>query len=400
MKIDWLKPLLGHPGPFATVYIDATRANEAADREVENRWKGVRRQLQAEGATAAVLDDLEEVVLRPTRVPGPHGRVLIADAEGVLVDRVVKDPPALTKGSWGPVPALLQAARAADESVDYVRVVVDRQGADLTWSVAGGHLPYGEAETVDGGHDVINKVRTGGLSHKRIESRAEDSWERNAEAVAAELDRQVLEHRPELVLLTGEVRAVPLVRAALNRATQALVVEVPGGGRAAGIHEASFEAHVEDALDSFRERRREQVLAELREGQGREVGAVSSVDDVVAVLARGQVKELVLADEYGQGGGLDGRTLWIGPSPMHIAASRADLEAQGVEAGDLEELPATVALVRAAFGQDAGLTFAPEGSVELIEGVGATLRWHDDSTPQEVAATMSGDDVRLRGDVL
>ncbi|MGO3485468.1 MAG: hypothetical protein ACTINV_15395, partial [Cellulosimicrobium funkei] len=92
MKIDWLKPLLGHPGPFATVYIDATRANEAGDREVENRWKGVRRQLHQEGAPDAVLDDLEEVVLRPTRVGGTHGRVLIADDTGVLVDRVVKDP--------------------------------------------------------------------------------------------------------------------------------------------------------------------------------------------------------------------------------------------------------------------------------------------------------------------
>ncbi len=54
MKIDWLKPLLGHPGPLATVYIDATRANEAGDREVENRWKGVRRQLHQEGAPDAV----------------------------------------------------------------------------------------------------------------------------------------------------------------------------------------------------------------------------------------------------------------------------------------------------------------------------------------------------------
>ena len=399
MKIDWLKPLLGHPGPFATVYIDATRANEAGDREVENRWKGVRRQLRQDGAPDAVLDDLEEVVLRPTRVGGTHGRVLIADETGVLVDRVVKDPPALTKGSWGPVPALLQAARAADESVDYVRVVVDRQGADITWSVAGGHVPYGEPETVEGGHDVINKVRTGGLSHKRIESRAEDSWERNAEAVAAEIERQAAEYRPELVILTGDVRAVPLVRGALGRSVAELVVEVPGGGRGPGINEAAFEANVADALDSYRERRREKVLAEFRQEQGRESGAVTSVEDTVAVLARGQVKELVLADEYGQGATLDGRELWIGPSPMHIADSREEIEALGVTEG-LEKLPATVALVRAAIGQDAGLTFAPEGSVELIEGVGATLRWADEGTPREVAATMSGDDSRLRGEII
>lgn len=399
MKIDWLKPLLGHPGPFATVYLDATRGDEATAREVENRWKGVRRALAAAGAPASIIDELEESVTLPTRMPGPHGRVLIADEEGVLVDRVLKDPPAVTKGLWGPVPALLQAARAADESVDYVRVVVDRQGADLTWSVAGGHLPYGDAESVEGGHDVINKVRTGGLSHKRIEARAEDSWERNAEAVAAELDRQVLEHRPELVLLTGDVRAVPLVRAALTKATEELVVEVAGGGRGPGINEAAFESNVEDALESFRERRREAVLAEFRQEQGREAAAVTSLEDVVAVLSRGQVKELILADEYGQDAELDGRTLWIGPSPLHIGSSRSAITDLGVSEG-IEELPATVALVRAAIGQDAGLTFSPDGSVELIEGVGATLRWNDDSTPNEVAATMSGDDARLRGEMV
>jgi hypothetical protein len=399
MKIDWLKPLLGHPGPFATVYFDATRGDEATAREVENRWKGVRRTLAAAGAPASVVDELEEAVLLPTRAPGPHGRVLIADAEGVLVDRLLKDPPAVTKGLWGPVPALLQAARAADESVDYVRVVVDRQGADLTWSVAGGHLPYGDAESVEGGHDVINKVRTGGLSHKRIETRAEDSWERNAEAVAAELERQVLAHRPEVILMTGDVRAVPLVRAALTKATDDLVVEVAGGGRAPGINEAAFEAKIAEALESFRERRREAVLAEFRQEQGREAAAVTSVEDVVAVLSRGQVKELILADEYGQDTELDGRTLWIGPSPLHIGASRSDITDLGVSEG-IEELPATVALVRAAIGQDAGLTFSPNGSVELIEGVGATLRWNDDGTPNEVAATMSGDDRRLRGEMV
>jgi hypothetical protein len=135
---------------------------------------------------------------------------------------------------------------------------------------------------------------------------------------------------------------------------------------------------------------------------------VTSVDDVVAVLARGQVKELVLAEQIaldaasalaadGAGstnGLLNGRRLWIGPDPMHIASSRSDLLDLGVTEG-LEELPAALALLRAAIGQDAGLTFAPEGSVELIEGVGATLRWHDEGTPKEVAATMSGDDVRL-----
>lgn len=399
MKIDWLKPLLGHPGPFATVYIDATRANEVGYREVENRWKGVRRELHQQGVPDPVLDALEEVALRPTRVAGPHGRVLIADEGGVLVDRVLQEPPAMTQGRWDQVPALLQAARAGDEAVRHVRVAVDRTGADMVWSDAAGYVTSAETETVQGDHDVINKVSAGGWGQRRVETRAEDSWERNAETVAAELERQVGEHRPEVVLLTGDVRSVPLVRRALGRAVEEIVVEVPGGGRAAGIQEAAFEEHVSDALDSFRERRREKVLAEFRQEQGRESGAVTSVDDVVTVLSRGQVEELILADAYAQDTSPDGRTLWIGPSPLHIAASRAELEALGVSEG-IEELPAPIALVRAAIGQDAGVTFAPDGSVELIGGVGATLRWSDEGTPKEVAATMSGDDSRLRGEVI
>ena len=43
MKLDWLKPLLGRPGPFTTVYIDATRADAAGETEVLDRWKGLRR---------------------------------------------------------------------------------------------------------------------------------------------------------------------------------------------------------------------------------------------------------------------------------------------------------------------------------------------------------------------
>lgn len=393
MKIDWLKPLLGHPGPFATLHLDATPSEQAADRDVEGRWNSARKDLAQQGAPSAVLDVLQEVVLRPTRVPGPHGRIVIADDTGVLVDRVVNNPPTVTTCTWAPVPALLQAALAADESVELLKVAVDRQGADFLRAGPSGK----EHSTFQAPHDEIEKSGSNEVKRARIESRAEDSWERNAAAVAAEIERKVGETRPELVLLTGDVRVVALVRAALTAPTTENVVEVSGGGRSGGgVHEGAFAERVGEALDSYRERRRERVLAELRQELGRESNAVTSVGDVVAVLSRGQVKELVLAEEYGAGGSpMNGRKLWIGPDPMHIASSRSELEALGVT-GQLEELPASVALVRAAVGQDAGLTFAPEGSVGLMDGVAATLRWRDEGTPTEAIASMSGDDQRLR----
>lgn len=394
MKIDWLKPLLTAPGPFVTVYIDATRTSEG-DREVENRWKSVRRSLEKDGADDALLDVISEEIVRPTRVGGSHGRVVIADATGILVDRVTKTPPAVQKGTYGPFPALLQAAGAADESVDYLRIVVDRLGADLTWSEAGGHMPYAEHESVEGGHDVVNKVSSGGLSHRRIEARAEDSWERNAEAVAAEVERQVAEHRPEVLLLSGDVRAVSLVKGALPKKTAELVVDVAGGSRGPGVNEESFEANIHEALEAFRVQRRSQVLDEFRLEHGRSTGGVTGLADVIAVLARGQVKELLLSDQYGPDTELDGRSVWVGAEPLQLAGSEAELTALG-SISDEHELPATIALVRAALGQDAGLTFVPDDELSLVDGVGALLRWHDSGTPgDELAPSMSSDGGRI-----
>ncbi|MBO0609947.1 hypothetical protein J0911_13020 [Myceligenerans salitolerans] len=413
MKIDWLKPLLGHPGPFATVYLDATPSDKAvADRDVANRWRAARKSLAAQGAPEGVLDSMEEAARRPTWEPGLHGRVVIADDTGVLVDRVLHEAPTADVASWSNVPELLQAVRAADESVELLVVVIDRKGADFTRTGVGGRV-YEQFTAPD---DEIAKTGSTGTKRATIESRAEDSWERNAAAIAAELERRAAESAPELVVLTGDVRMVPGVREAVTRPLAEICVEIPGGVRggpatvggaaaANGVaNGGAFADRVAEALDSYRERRRERVLADLRQGLGRDEGAVSSVDDVVAVLRRAQVAELVLAEEYGAGNGqLNGRTLWIGPEPAHIASDRSDLEALGAPHDGLEELPAAVALVRAAIAQDAGLTFAPEGSVGagaggLVDGVAATLRWHDGYTPHEFAATMSGDDVRLRGE--
>jgi len=87
--------------------------------------------------------------------------------------------------------------------------------------------------------------------------------------------------------------------------------------------------------------------------------------------------------------------MWVGPDPLQVGLDRGDLESIGVTDG-ARELPAEVALVRAAIGQDAGVTFAVDGSVDLIDGVGAVLRWSDPGTPSESLVSQSGDQARLR----
>ncbi|KQY20707.1 hypothetical protein ASD16_20685 [Cellulomonas sp. Root485] len=395
MDLHWLKPLLGRPSPFTTVYLDATRTGANADAEAADRWRAVRRSLERDGASAGVLDDIAELVSVPTGVRGPHGRVVVADAQGVVVDRVLSEPPAQSHAVFGPAPALLPAVRAADETVTYLLVAVDRNGADLTWAAGGTVRTEGgpETETVDGGHDDVHKTREGGLD-RRSQTRAEDSWGRNAEAVAAVLDKRVAERGPDLVLITGDVRAVALVREAVGQPTRELLVDVPGGGRGEGLKKGSFEGHVAETLAAFRKRRSDAVLDRFREAQGRGGGAVTALEDVIEVLRRGQVAELVLhVDSLTSG--LADRTLWVGPEPLQVATSAGDLASIGVTGG-AEEMDANVALVRAALGQDAGLTFAEDGTVDLVDGIGAVLRWSDDSTPSEAVPTQSADQARLR----
>jgi hypothetical protein len=395
MDLHWLKPLLGRPAPFTTVYLDATRNGATGDAEAADRWRAVRRSLERDGAPAWILDQIADVVSVPTGVRAPHGRVIVADAQGVVVDRVLSEPPAHSHAVFGPAPALLPAVRAADETVSYLLVEVDRNGADLTWAAGGTVRTEGgpQTETVEGGHDDVHKTREGGLD-RRSQTRAEDSWGRNAEAVAAVLDKRVAERRPDLVVITGDVRATKLVCEALGQQARELVVEVQGGARGEGVNQGAFAAKVTETLDAFRTRRRQAVLDRFREAQGRGDGAVTALGDVIEVLRRGQVAELVM-----QAGaltsGLAERTLWVGPEPLQLATSAGDLASIGVT-GEARQMDANVALLRAALAQDAGVTFAEDGAADLVDGIGAVLRWSDDSTPSEAVPTQSADQARLR----
>lgn len=375
MKLDTLRPLLDHDGPLTTVCLDVTKSDELGDRELRSRWAALRRALEHQGAPAATIDAIAETVLVPTHVPGPHGRFVVAAGAEILFDRVLASAPVREEAFHDGVPSLMPAARALEEAVRYLLVEVDRTGADLTWS--GVDLPD---EQVEGGHDVLHKVRAGGWSHRRMQTRVEDSWDRNAGAVAAELDRLVTAAQPEVVLLTGDVRAVALLRAEVGHAAADVLLDVPGGSRADGVHQDAFAARLHEAMEGYRARRRGAVLARLHEALGRGE-AVSSLEDVVAVLRRGQVAELVLADEASLEP-LTDRGLVIGDDPLAIGTRPSEIEALGLEP---REVRADVALLRAAVAQDAGVTFAPEGSVALVDGIGAVLRWSDASTPHEQA---------------
>ena len=86
--------------------------------------------------------------------------------------------------------------------------------------------------------------------------------------------------------------------------------------------------------------------------------------------------------------------LWVGPEPLQIALRRGELASLGVDDSQAHQVRAGVALLRAAVAQDAGVTFTVEGSIDLVDGVGAILRWSDPATPHETAPSYTRDSQR------
>lgn len=381
-----------------TVIIDATSGPDSRDATVLHRWSDLRRTLSPEGVDdvpAADCEAVTEALGVPVHVRGEFGRVLVAAGGQVVLDRLLPEPPGVDRAVVSDRPHAFALARAADATVRYLLVNVDRAGADFALYDAPAGLT-GEVETagtVEGAHDALTKPNLGPLGHKRIDNRAEDSWERNAEAVATELERIYTERRPELVLLTGDLRAVALVREQLGRPTDEKVVEISGGGRAAGVNTRALQEQVAAAQTQLRERRRAETVAKFRQEMGRDGAAVSGADAVLDVLRKGQVADLLLApDVAGPPSRLAKRSLWIGPGALELARSAEDLHSLGVQ--DPWEVRADLAIGRAVLDQGAGITIAEELDA-VSDGVGALLRWHDSATPGGHALAGSADSGRV-----
>ena len=185
MRLSWLRPAYGDSsgGSYATVYLDATRAEESGPAQVALRWRAARERLADEGASEVLLGAMEQRALRPTGVAGPHGLLLVGHDDRLTFDRTLEDPPEREPVSWSAVPHLLPLLRQEAYVVPYALVLVDREGADVT--VVGPHHEDLESFSREGSHDVIHKVPTGGWSAARYQRRAEDSWQRNAGELAA-----------------------------------------------------------------------------------------------------------------------------------------------------------------------------------------------------------------------
>lgn len=361
MRFPWLKDVLTENPPFLTVYVDTTRKGASSGPELTTRWEHLREAAARSGAPVGILQQIEDSILTPAGIGGPHGRAFLATADQLHIDRVLPVPP--QEGiTWDQRPKLLPLMRVAKDAVSQILVEVNRSGADFSLrapedpKLTGSRNVLGEDGSVEGGHDELRKVHVKGQRGWRntnIEARVEDSWERNAEAVAEKLDKLVREYRPDLVILTGDVRAANLLKEEVGQETRARLVEVPGGGRTEGIDREAFEQHLAEAVNEFIAKREKASVDKFIEQQARDGQAVAGIAETRSALKRGQVDELLITE--------------------------------GAEPKDVEDL------LFLALTTDAAVQTVPSEAVSLQEGVGAILRWRDDATASSAVPTMSGD---------
>jgi len=174
--------------------------------------------------------------------------------------------------------------------------------------------------------------------------------------VADAVEKVLRERHVDMVMLSGDVRAMGLLREALGRETRERLIEVSGGSRGLPLDRGPFHAELERTTREFITARQQDLATRFRESQARDGASVGGAAEVSQALGRGQVEELVFVS--------------------------------GHEPTGIEEM------LRAALTTDAAVSALEEEALGIPEGIGALLRWRDGTTPSNSIGSMSGDSRR------
>jgi Bacterial archaeo-eukaryotic release factor family 2 len=374
MDLHFLRELVERPGPFATVYLDASHDTEDAARVGDLRWSQARDELASAGADSTTLDALDAAVAATEPVVGRAGRVLVAVGSGppterVLLDRTLPEPPARPFAVWAPLPDLLPMLIDQPEPVPAVVVRVDETGGEVFLSGPDVAEPV-PVEQVEGDY-LVHKVRAGGWSHLRMQERVEESWRRNTADVARRVDEHVAASGARVVVIAGDPRSRSRLFDALGARAAAIAVQVERSG---GANVDDLAAAVSEAVGDVVVADRHTVLDRYDEAAGRDDGsAVEGLDRVLAAFRAGAVDTLLV-----DGGVARDTSVFLAKEPTHVAVEAGQLQAIGSE--PVGRAPVDGALVRAAAASGAKLVPIGGGRTGLVgrpmaDGVGALLRF-------------------------
>jgi hypothetical protein len=373
MDLSFLRSLYLHPGPWASVYLDATPDTEDAARALDLRWRGLRESLAEQGTGAGVLVAMDRALDGVPAEPDRRGIAMFASEaapDDVTVERL-PTPPRADLARFGALPHTMPLVAQRGEEVGWLRVVADRTGGDVAAFDAGGVRPKA-SETVRGhGSYPIRKVQPGGWSQARYQRDAETTWQRNTGDVAAATTDLADAMGPDVLVLAGDVRARHLLLEQLPKRWQERAVVTDAGTRADGSDPEPLDEATTIAVAEVADRRTREAVDRF----GAQEGLGNGLAAVVTALQREQAEAVLIVDDPSSTD-----ELWIGPDPAQLALDPAQLRDMGVE--EPVRVRADAALVRAVAGTGADLVLVGPEEADLRHGVGAVLRYSDPSTRQ------------------
>jgi hypothetical protein len=294
MRSERFRPLLTASGPYGSVYFDDSHDAEDARAQIELKWRGLREQLESQGAEPALTDSIEQAIAAANPSPGHDGRAVVATAEDVLVNEHLIRPTATSVVRVSPLPYIVPVVEHGVEHAAYVVVAVDHAGGDLALHRDGNV----RSEAVDGGGYPVHKshgAETAGYGDSQ--PRTEEARRKNVRAVADRLTSIVDGAAPEIVFVIGEVQSRTDFVGELPERVLSRVVQLHVGARRSGFDDAE----VRYAIDQEFQHRRLAAIDEAAQRFQAEIGrksglATEGLAGVTAGLRAGAVETLIIGD--------------------------------------------------------------------------------------------------------
>ena len=347
--------------PVATVVLAGPGFEGDVQSRLDIRTKDIARQLEDAGIAASVVDQVVEAVQGQV---GDDGLGIVADGRGLLTSTLVGIDEESEVVQVEGLPRYVPFVRDRFVNRPHVVVRCDRVGAHIARVDRGEIVRDTE---VTGETEHVTKVAAGGWSQRRFQNRAEHTWDENAKEIAEAIVTEADAIDAELVVVTGDGRAVQLVADHLpERFRDHLVLDdhQPFDDASDAVVFDRATTLVKDRVG----RELVEVLERYAEHRGRGEGVAEEVDDVLAALRQGAVETLLVSGD-------SGRVVHVAAEePMQLALEVSAITDLGFD--EVIEARLTDAAIQSALAGGARVMIVPEhGPNSPKDAVGAILRF-------------------------
>jgi Bacterial archaeo-eukaryotic release factor family 2 len=363
VNLSAFRPLYDHPGPYASVYLDASHDVPHADEQIRLRWRDLREGLAAEApaGAAATLDAVDAAIEDARPAVGDAGLAVFAAGGATHLMSTMPIPPPRDSASWSTYPRIASLIRSRRSEARWMQVVVDRTGGILA-TPRQGHVAIRGPETYP-----IQKVSAGGWSQSRYQRAAETTWDRNAADVADAVTATANRIGADVIVVAGDDHAREMLVSRLPKVIRERVVPAETRAYEPGTDTRPLDEATRHAIDEFLHARLSTVLDTFQAGLADE-GAVTGLPAVTAAARLARIQTLILTDTDAGG------EVWVDPRRPSLVAPEPQTLRDFQVAEPVRE-DSDAALLAAAAVTDADLYVVAADGGPLADGAGAIVRY-------------------------